>query len=130
MTAQHGRSTSVVPAILFCAVVTTACDPATQRDLQVAVSEAKASVTNLSDKFDSRIVDNQLDHGLVVSFTLTNTGKAGLIRVQPWLTCSDGEWSREQNLTFQAGESMNLTYFFHEPTINSSNIQYGVRANP
>jgi hypothetical protein len=77
-----------------------------------------------------RIVNNEPDYGIQVNFILRNEGKSGLINVRTWLTCSDGEWSREQRVTLDESESMSFTYFFHEPTINATNIQYGVNVDP
>lgn len=115
---------------LVVAIGVTGCDPATQRELEVSLSNAKARIRNLKAEEDTRIVNNEMDYGVSISFTLTNAGEAGLIRVSPWLSSSEGEWSRQQTLNVGAGQAINLTYFFPEPTINASNVQYGVRTKP
>lgn len=106
------------------------CDAATQRALAAAASDADGSASGLSADHDTRIRAGEWDYGLSVSFTVTNVGEQGLIRVSPWMSCSEGEWSRVQNLEFAPGERRRLTYFFHEPSINASNIEYGVRVTP
>ncbi len=95
-----------------------------------ASSKAKANITNLKGVWDVRSINNELDYGLQVTFTVTNIGEYGIIKVAPWLTCSEGEWSKTQSLTFNAGETMNLTYFFDEPTVNVTNAQFGVKYSP
>jgi hypothetical protein len=128
MSRRRGYTTAIVFALgVFSGA---ACDENTQRAIEAAASRAQSTITNLKADHDTRMVNNEMDYGVTVSFTLTNSGDEGFIQVRPWLSCSEGEWSREQNLTFKKGEAMNLTYFFHEPTINASNIQYGVRTKP
>lgn len=106
------------------------CDAAFQRQLEVASSKASGRVTILRGQHDSRIVSGEPDYGFTVTFRVTNHGEPGLIRIMPWLSCSEGEWARSQNLTFASSESRDLTYFFHEPTINAENLEYGVKLSP
>ena len=106
------------------------CDAKAQRAIQAATSKAKGAVMNLEADHDSRIVNDEFDYGLKLTFVVRNMGESGIIRVSPWVSCSEGEWSRAQNLHFNKGEAKRLEYFFHEPTINASNIQYGVKVYP
>ena len=106
------------------------CDAKQRREFQAAVSKAKPVRVNLKVTYDSRIVNGDFDYGVVVTVTIKNAGEQGIIGVNPWITCSDGEYSRKQNLTFAKGEQKTLTYFFPEPTINSSNVQGGVKLTP
>ena len=106
------------------------CDAETQRKLEALSSNAVPRITNMQAGHDTRIVNDEFDYGVTITFTIKNVGEAGMIRLQPWISCSEGEWSREQNLNFDAGESMDLSYFFHEPSINASNLQYGVKHQP
>jgi hypothetical protein len=50
--------------------------------------------------------------------------------VSPKLSSSEGEWSRTQNLSFDAGESRELKYLFPEPTISAGNLQARVSVFP
>ena len=77
-----------------------------------------------------RVMRNEPDAGVNLSFRIKNVGKSGVIKITPRLSTSEGEWTREQTLKFDAGESKHLTYFFHEPTINAENIECYVRASP
>ncbi|GEM_PF-1369901 len=95
-----------------------------------ALSDAKGEVSNLRRKEEAKIVNGELDYGFIVSVTVKNVGKAGVIEIKPWLSSSEGEWKRTQTLNFTAGESKDLTYFFHEPTINATNIEYGIDVLP
>ena len=116
--------------IALCLMLLVGCDAKTQRAIESASSKADAYLSNLSGNHDSRLVGGELNYGYTVTFTVTNIGQAGIVRVSPWLTCSEGEWSRVQHLHMASGKSLNLSYFFDEPTINSSNIQFGVRLSP
>ena len=71
-----------------------------------------------------------MDAGVKVSLTVTNVGEAGIINIRPHINTSEGEWSRSQDIQFRSGESMNLSYFFDEPTINATNIQCTVAVSP
>lgn len=108
----------------------TGFDADVQRAIDAALSEAKGQVQNLQASNDSRIINDEFDYGWTVSFSIKNVGKAGIIMVSPWISCSEGEWSLFQKVSFAAGETKSFTYFFHEPTINASNGQYGVKVNP
>jgi hypothetical protein len=77
-----------------------------------------------------RIINNEPGSGVQVDFILLNEGKSGIINVKTWLTCSDGEWSREQTVTLDQGQFMVFTYIFHEPTIKATTIQYRVNVDP
>ena len=110
--------------------VLTGCDADVQRVIDAALSEAKGQVQNLQASDDTRIINGDFDYGWTVSFSVKNNGKAGIIMVSPWISCSEGEWSRLQKVSFNAGETKSFTYFFHEPTVNATNGQYGVKVNP
>ena len=124
------RSHIILSILTLAAAVSSGCDAATQRALAAAASDADGSASNLRADHDTRVRGGEWDYGLTLSFTVTNVGERGLIRISPWVSCSEGEWSRVQNLEFAAGERRQLTYFFHEPSVNSTNLQYGVRVTP
>ena len=65
-----------------------------------------------------------------MTFTVVNNGERGLVYLNPWITTSEGEWSRQQTLTMQVLERREFSYFFQEPSINATNIQWGVRYTP
>ena len=91
---------------------------------------ADAKISNLSFEPNSGIVNGQLDFGYKVSFTIENIGKRGAVTISPKISCSEGEWTRTQTLNLDVGESHNLTYFFHEPTINATNIECSAKILP
>jgi len=93
-------------------------------------SQATCKVSNLTSEPDVQLINGAMDAGYLIKFRVMNTGQAGSIRVAPWLSSSEGEWSREQNLVFEPQQSFDLKYFFYEPTINATNIQYGVKCTP
>ncbi len=95
-----------------------------------ALSDAKGEVSNLRKKEEVKLMNNEPDYGYTVSVTVKNVGKAGVIEIKPWLTSSEGEWNRARTMEFTAGESKDLTFFFHEPTINATDIEYGVDVLP
>jgi hypothetical protein len=53
-----------------------------------------------------------------------------MILVAVTLSCSEGEWGREQKMLFEEGERRLVEFFFHEPTINATNIQTRTRLIP
>ena len=93
-------------------------------------SDASARVDQVHADYDFRVVNGEPDAGVVVKGTITNVGQQGAIRVKVHLSTSEGEWDREQNVVFHAGEQKELRWFFHEPTINVSNVQSVVYASP
>ncbi len=111
-------------------IVLGACDADTQRRLQAFVSDAEGIVSDLQGQADTVFISGDPDYSIAVSFRVKNVGKAGIIKISPWLSTSEGEWSRVQNMTFSRGETKILKYSFHEPTINATNIQYGVKVHP
>lgn len=93
-------------------------------------SKAKGQVSNVRCEHDTRVINGDLDYGVSVTLTAKNVGEPGNITIVPRLSTSEGEWDREQSLSFGAGEARTLTYFFHEPTINATNIQCRAKAFP
>lgn len=96
----------------------------------VMTSEAESQLSNFKVEPDFGIINGEFDAGQTIKVTVKNTGKKGALTIVPKLSSSEGEWTRQQTLTFEAGESRNLTYFFHEPTINSTNIEGTVKVYP
>jgi hypothetical protein len=76
---------------------------------------------------DTGLVNGELDHGVRVKFDVHNIGDDGRLVIRPWLSCSDGQWEREQSYDFKADQTVAFDFFFPEPTINSANIHYGVK---
>jgi len=97
----------------------------------VACSEAKGVVSNVRIEHDA-VLDSQgqPDYAVAVSFTVENVGKDGVLMVSPTLSSSEGEWSRTQNLQFEAGESRDLKYLFSEPTLSAGNLEARVSVFP
>jgi Domain of unknown function (DUF4190) len=100
-----------------------------------ALSEARAQphgeVLSINGEPDTKLIDGNLDYGVTVSVVVRNKSKqAGTVTIKSWLSCSEGEWNRSQELVFNGEETKQLTYFFQEPTINATNIQYGANVFP
>jgi hypothetical protein len=79
---------------------------------------------------DVRIVDGEMDAGYNAHLKVRNQGEPGLIQITVTLSCSEGEWSRTQKLNFDSNEERNLEFFFHEPTMNASNVQARYDVSP
>jgi hypothetical protein len=72
----------------------------------------------------THIINGAFDFGYRLSLTVHNKAdKRGLVKIVVHLSCSEGEWSREQLVAFEPGQTMDLDYIFQEPTINSDNVQ-------
>ncbi|HYG80138.1 MAG TPA: hypothetical protein VD861_07120 [Pyrinomonadaceae bacterium] len=83
------------------------------------LSKAKGQASNLKCDSDVGFVKGELDAGVKITVSVKNVGEAGFITIRPELSTSEGDWSRSQELHFDAGESKTLSYFFDEPTINA-----------
>lgn len=86
-------------------------------------SRAKGRIVEKQCSPSAGLVNGEMDYGVEVKLRIKNVGDTGLIKVTPAISTSEGEWQRSQKLTFKAGEEKTLTYFFHEPTINVTNVQ-------
>lgn len=93
-------------------------------------SEASGDIYDFDIIEDVGFINDEFDAGAKITFTLKNVGESGIIKIMPKLSCSEGEWTREQSVILNAGESREFTYFFHEPTINATNIQGSVSVYP
>jgi hypothetical protein len=87
-------------------------------------------VSNVTHQEHPEMIDGTLDWGSEVGFDLTNQAVRGTIHVTVTLSTSEGQWMRTQDLLVDQGQTMHLTYFFQEPTINASNYQPVVSATP
>ena len=87
-------------------------------------------VSEITRQEHPALVDAEMDWGSEVGFVLTNAGDRGMIHVAVTLSSSEGQWNRSQDLLLEAGQSRRLVYFFSEPTINATNFQARVDAEP
>jgi hypothetical protein len=75
-------------------------------------------------------VDGELDAGYEAHMTVSNRGQRGEIVALVALSTSEGTFRRSQTLLFGPGESRRLTFKFHEPTINVTNVQAQYSCRP
>jgi hypothetical protein len=95
-----------------------------------AGSKARCTVSNTSGAADSFVTNGEADFGYTVVVDVKNSGEAGDIILKVKLSSSEGEWQREQTVRFGAGQSQELKFGFSEPSINATNIRYGVQCLP
>jgi hypothetical protein len=114
----NGRRISLALALLGL-VLLTSC-----------TSGPRGIVSNISREEHPALIAGEMNWGAEVGFDLRNNGKRGVIQIVVVLSSSEGQWSRKQDLVLEAGELRHLAYFFHEPTINVTNLQAMVRVNP
>ena len=93
-------------------------------------SDAKGKISNFKCASGVKLVDGELDYGVTVSLSLLNVGKAGVIKITPLVSTSEGDLKREQTLQFDAQESKDLSYFFAEPTVNATGVQCRLKVYP
>jgi hypothetical protein len=93
-------------------------------------SAAKAKTSDQAWAKSTRVINGEFDAGLEVEVTVTNVGQKGFIYIQAQCSTSEGEWSRKQDLLFDKGETRELSYFFHEPTVNAENIECRLEVRP
>jgi hypothetical protein len=79
---------------------------------------------------ETRFINGEMNHGFTTTVTVRNVGQTGFIRVTVYLKCSEGEWSRSEEIPLCAGEYRTLTYFFHEPTHHGANVQCRAIVSP
>ena len=115
-------SLGLVLLMLVGLLLTSACDE--------IMSEAKPKVYGLEGSHDTRVINGEFDYGLTLTFTVRNEGKAGVVVISPRLSSSEGEWQRRQKITLGAGQDQRFEYFFHEPTVNATNLYYAVDVIP
>lgn len=93
-------------------------------------NEARGEIVTVHQQLDIGVMDGAPDAGVLVKTSIKNVGQGGFIRVKAKLSTSEGEWEREQKLHFDANETKDLSWFFHEPTVNALNVQSWVQASP
>jgi hypothetical protein len=121
---------TVATSSILAALCLTGCDVQTNRQISALMSNAKGVATNLIVESDVGLINGEPDYGIKFSLQVQNVGDAGPITILPSVSSSEGEWQREQKVQFAAGETRTLSYFFHEPTINASNVQGVVKLYP
>ena len=90
----------------------------------------RGDVSDITRQEHPALIGDGLDWGSEVGFVLTNGGGRGMIHVTVTLSSSEGQWNRSQDLLLEAGQSRHLVYFFQEPTVNATNFQALVDAEP
>lgn len=93
-------------------------------------SDAKGRMESSSWEDDVQLRKGWPDAGVTTKTVVTNTGRRGMVMVAVTLSCSEGEWGREQKILFDPGETRTVEFFFHEPTINATNVQTRIRLVP
>jgi hypothetical protein len=106
------------------------CDAESKLWLQLQTSDAKLAIERIENVSEAVLINGELDYGVAVHVTIRNVGRDGWTRITTRLSTSEGEWSRRQVLQLAAGTSRQLKYVFHEPTINTSNVQSYVTVEP
>jgi hypothetical protein len=86
--------------------------------------------SNVTHQEHPQLVNGEFDWGSEVAFDVTNQSGRGTIHITITLSTSEGQWTRSQDLHFEKGQTMHLTYFFEEPTINATNYQAVVHVEP
>jgi hypothetical protein len=79
---------------------------------------------------ETRFINGELNYGISATVTVLNIGQTGFIKVIVYLKTSEGEWVRCEEIPFSAGEYKTLTYFFPEPTYNTTNIECRATLSP
>lgn len=75
------------------------------------------------------VVNGEFDAGYQVTAVVGNEGPANAIGIVAKLTSSEGDFHRKQTIPFNKNEFKTLTYQFHEPTINATNVNAIVSCN-
>jgi len=98
--------------------------------LSESTPKASCQMTNKSLNEDVFIIDGEPDAGYRIDVAVKNVGEKGEIVVKAKLSTSEGEFERRQTLVFDSQETTNLSFNFHEPTINVENVQASLSCGP
>lgn len=98
-----------------------ACQPA---------QKPRGLISTITRQEHPALVNGEMDWGSEVGFDLANQGDRGMLHVTVTLSCSEGQWARQQDLLLDPKQSVHLSYFFEEPTINATNFQARVGVSP
>ncbi|MCA9277905.1 MAG: hypothetical protein H6815_03865 [Phycisphaeraceae bacterium] len=91
-------------------------------------ANSSIKVASIETVESMRVINGEPDYGIEVTCVVSNESESSRdITITAMLSSSEGEWEREQTLRFNANESRNLSYFFHEPTVNATNLQSRVK---
>lgn len=93
-------------------------------------SKAICKVIHVSQNEDTYYLKDDFDFGFTVNTKIENIGERGQIDILATLSTSEGVFKREQAVVFEKGQTFNLAYQFHEPTINATSIQGRVICSP
>jgi hypothetical protein len=72
---------------------------------------------------NSFVVRNQMDFGYTLKGIVRNSGPDATLQLVATLSTSEGEYQRARSLYFKSGGVMNVSFDYHEPTVNAANIQ-------
>lgn len=78
---------------------------------------------------DSYLLNNEADYGFTAQVRIRNTGEAGPMFVAARLSSSEGMFTREREYYLNKNASETVAFQFHEPTINSQNVQVIAECN-
>lgn len=117
--AQQFNSIYLLPLLLISLLGVKAC-----------LSNAKGTASKPLCEHSASVVNGKADYGVDVSSIVQNIGNDGVISIIVQLSTSEGTWERKQELVFEKDETKKLTYFFDEPTINTTNIQCLIEVYP
>jgi len=95
-----------------------------------ASSKAACELMERSLDADVFLVRGEADAGYRYNVRVKNKGEKGDLTIIANLSTSEGEFERKQTLAFDSQEIRDLSFAFHEPTINASNIQGSITCRP
>ena len=123
------KNNTIVATSFLAALLLNSCEDLAPL-AQVLSSPAKSELKSHEGKADTWIVNGEFDYGFQILPEVINNGEQGDVNITVTLSCSEGEWTRNQTLNFDANETKNLSYVFTEPTVNATNLQYRVVTLP
>jgi len=101
-----------------------------KRLIRNLTSDAECKINSHIAEKSSFLVSDKPDYGISINAEISNKGDKGEVFVEVSVSSSEGELYRAQKIYFQGGETKQLTYQFHEITVNATNIRYSVSCSP
>jgi len=128
------RSGWLFTLVVASSVVLTGCEPKAPTIISISdhpSNKAKGMLYgNVNFRSETRYINGEMNYGIATNVTVRNIGQTGFIKVTIFLKCTEGEWSRSEELALCAGEYRTLDYFFQEPTHYAENVECRAIVSP
>ena len=75
-------------------------------------------------------LEYDFDYAVKILVTVKNVGEAGPVELQVTLLTPNGSFERQQEFNLESNQGRQVTFRFHEPTIDATNMTYQAKCSP